>query len=161
MNCDEVFEFLVSSESGPTMAVQEHLASCPRCRDMTEAMDVLRGPLSVNGLVSSVSPTGSNLPSAEAVWIAEESAARLKLASGGDERTSLNKRRPGLKYVSAFLAGAVASLGIAAALRSEPTVMTRPANQLCLWNVRAESTSPSNEVVLSCVACHLAAPTHH
>lgn len=165
MRCDDAFDALTSAEAMQDDSLQAHLAACPRCRALADVLAPLRQPVGETaGTSESLLPPHS-AAARESVRIAEGSAERLKFLSRIDRVGSRSLRfRAG--YAVSFLAGAAAALGIAASLRSAPSIPARADRTVCLWTMHGlqQDTSQlvgeratSSDVVLTCVACHLAA----
>lgn len=156
MTCDEVFDLLLESGKSPD-GLEEHLLRCPRCRNL----QMVLSPLKSTGEQLDEPKTSTfdvTAPVAEdSVKAARAMAARLNAAS--EKRAAAGSRAPvsrSWNYLAAFLAGITAALGVAAALRSEPTVSPMNRQSVCLWITRNVDEPKSDDVVLTCVACHLA-----
>lgn len=190
MNCDEIFEALTSRGGPSRPEVRRHLAGCPRCRDLADALALLDVPMPA-GPQPDVSRLLDVPAPFRAVRAAAESAERLAIPAGSatcarSERSGRSRQRwmsagwgrQGLRYALAFFSGAAASLGVAALLHSglpvSASAMVHDAalvatdsqkhRVLCLWTTRKTPTSQSpepsnsNDIILSCVACHLRMP---
>lgn len=165
MTCDDVFNALTSDAALQEAALQTHLTSCPRCRALADVLAPLREPAGeTTGAPEALLPPYA-AASLEAVRIAEVSADRLKFLSQ-TAPVGFRSARFRAGYAVSFLAGAAAALGIAASLRSAPSVPARTDRTVCLWTMQGlqEDTSrlvgenaTSGDVVLTCVACHLGA----
>ena len=98
MNCDQAFDHMTSSAAGESPALREHLANCPRCREMREVLSpaaalFARGPVEesiVAGNESSRPARQTGPASEEAVRIAESMAAQLS----GQTSVQRAMRRP-------------------------------------------------------------------
>ncbi|MCA8996182.1 MAG: hypothetical protein KDA80_04335 [Planctomycetaceae bacterium] len=166
--CDEIFDRLLDGETRARDVV-EHLQHCPRCRAMQSIVEpIVSVGQSSSGTLSSSSSDGwtSTGVSPEAESIARGAAERLaagehqhSVASGGVVRTT--GRKMYWPYLAAFAMGAVASLAVAAGLTSQqltPSGMNGAA--VCLWTSRNVRDPKSDDVVLTCVACHLTPSPH-
>jgi hypothetical protein len=96
MNCDDVFDALTDPLWADTAEVAEHLAKCPRCRELKQVLEpallLLCGDLPIEPATRAVMPReeqesddagDSRAPflSVEAVGVAEAAAARLASSS--------------------------------------------------------------------------------
>jgi len=186
MNCDDVFEALTDpaqydAAHSPSAQLAEHLAKCPRCRQLQQvlepALSLLCGDLPAERVPAvgsrdetpdDVRPTP--LPSGEAVGLAEAIAAQLK-ASGSGESVRPRDAFAGRRFVAAILRGAALILFGALAMYclgprdrdsdspSAPAVVppVAPANSCTRMDLqrKGRASQDARRVILSCVACHL------
>ena len=163
MTCDELFETLTSVPHVATPAVAEHLAGCARCRDLQEALFPGLSQIAAepNRAHNQTAPefriNWQTRPAPESVETALLSASRL--SQPRSRNMAARRRSTSWRYIAAFLAGAAASLGAVAVLKSDPSIVPLNTSPVCLWTqTRDSEASPSNEVVVRCVACHLRGP---
>jgi len=98
-------------------------------------------------------PVAEDSVRAARTMAARLNAASEKWAAAAGSRAPVSRS---WNYLAAFLAGIAAALGVAAALRSEPAVSPMNRQSVCLWITRNVDEPKSDDVVLTCVACHLA-----
>jgi hypothetical protein len=178
MNCDEAFELLTDLTQRPSGALRQHLAGCPRCRQMQETLapalaglqDELTAQSREDGRAtqsSSARPATEHRPhflSVEAVDIAECAARRLTARAPFCRLGLRRLAAAAARYVVAFSVGAVVALG---AVSGEPEHMAPrhlltavPKVTSCtrslMANLEMGPTVDARNVVMSCVACHLA-----
>jgi hypothetical protein len=152
MHCDDVFDALTHIPARRDGDVVRHLRDCARCRDLDEALAALHTPDDRDEFPASLR-SDRVFPAAGAVHIAQAAAQRLRHVS----RAARSRRQSALKYVAAFLAGAAASFGMAAALRSAPAAGERGELASCSWLQRDGAPAESSQkLVRACMACHLA-----
>jgi hypothetical protein len=188
MNCDDVFEALTDPaqyDPGHASSVQlaEHLAMCPRCRQMQQVLEPARSLLcgdlpaervpvveSQAEMLDDLPPAAGRTPvlSVEAVGLAEAIAAQLTASSNGK---SLRPRHRffGRRFFAAALRNAALVLFGALAVYcmgprdrdsdSVPAVVppVAPANSCTRmeFQQKGRASQDARRVILSCVACHL------
>ncbi len=185
MNCDDVFDALTDPQGADAAEVAEHLARCPRCRELKQvlepALSLLCGELPAEPAMSALSNDEqingeeaiSRKPflSVEAIGVAEAAAARLA-SQNSPARSSRIIRLPEHRFNGRAVSGALcAAFGGLAVFciafwdgRSEvpaqrllvPTV--KPTGVCTRTSVPQKTTKPreaARTVILSCVACHL------
>jgi hypothetical protein len=171
MNCNDAFDRLTSPDAALDVELQRHLAECRRCRAMQETLSpalewLTESPLRSEGTVES-SDRRSPFLSEEAVQVAERAARRL-MSSRASSPPSGARRR---SIAFWFAAGASLCLLALAVLPSRSSsadparsAVSPPSSTGCLWFDSASSNSnrhlsaPADEVVSTCVACHLTTP---
>jgi hypothetical protein len=126
MNCDDAFDALTDPEAADAAELAEHLAKCPRCRELKQvlepALSLLCGDLPAEPAMAATPPNEGrgNDPaaaprnaflSADAIGVAEAAAARLaSLSAPGGSRSVV--RLPGRRIGGGALQGALcAALG--------------------------------------------------
>lgn len=156
MTCDEAFDVLTSPAAQCNAALHGHLAVCPRCRDLQEA------------LAPALTAVSSSLT--DHVDCSHLSSETEALARSAAEALSLRSRQvhplPQRRVFWGWLAGlgcilvvAVVSLLLVPQRGVAPSAASIPVlDQACLWASRDLSILPDNarsgDVVLTCVACH-------
>jgi hypothetical protein len=170
MNCDDAFERLTSPDAPLDAELDRHLAGCRRCRAMRDTLSPALEWLSVASLRRGTGGRADRRDiflTDEAVQIAERAARRLAPAKGADDR----RRKSRMSRVRWAAAAALVTIGFLAvfvfpnvtrtptAARSQNPDSAPPA---CLWSqpelARGESLRTSEQVVSTCVACHLTVP---
>ncbi len=148
MNCDNFFEMLTSAAPLSSDG-RQHLEDCPRCRDLQEA---------IFPAITLLRSENLHVKPLESSDVAVQAAYRLQTSTRQKQQPAKPSR---WSFAIAFLTGVVASLGIAVALRSEPTMAALKANSVCIWQQKQESIGTpgsSEDVILSCLNCHLTDP---
>lgn len=166
MNCNDTLDALLDTNFSTSLELEEHLVGCSRCRSLVVAVSPMIEADHDSEKLVSQSFTGNQDSSPAALSIATSTANRLKqslVSQKPTERTSLKK----LRYIAAFLAGVAASLGCLAVIRSEPIQPSPSLATACLWESDfnsqeserglAERKLAEENLVRSCVACHLVA----
>lgn len=163
MNCDTAFELMTDPRGFRSGALEAHLASCPRCRQMlailAPALDFLADQSESAGELEAGRPVapiahGSALATAEGVQIARQAAAELTARSTPRKSRLVRIAGHGLRYAAVFAAGIVLAWALV------PTADNRPgAEGACtrgetLGNDRERSAAEVQALVASCVACH-------
>ncbi|GAB4152526.1 MAG: hypothetical protein Tsb009_28490 [Planctomycetaceae bacterium] len=185
MNCDQAFDAMTNATGSENAELQYHLEGCPRCREMREvlapALDLFAssGSHTADPDWSTSGATSFSQPmflSKDAIRIANEAAKDCAMESYAPPRhVALPKersprRQTGLRYLVGLCLIAV-SVGLGAwGWASSKNAATQPtAFQAgeCLWTARQsaeakpaqDAESNSQQIVLSCVACHLKTPS--
>jgi hypothetical protein len=126
MNCDDAFDALTDPEGADAAELAEHLARCPRCRELKQvlepALSLLCGDLPAEPAMPGTPPNEGRGPdraiasrkaflSADAIGVAETTAARLaSLSASGGSRPVV--RLPGRRISGKALQGVLcAALG--------------------------------------------------
>lgn len=188
MNCDDVFEALTDpaqyNPGHPSSAqLAEHLATCPRCRQMQQVLEPARsllcGDLPVERVpavkpqaetLDDIPPAAGSTPllSVEAVGLAEAIAAQLT-ASGNGKSVRPRPRFASRKiFVATLRSAALVAFGALAVYcigprdrdsDSVPAVVppVAPANFCTRMELqrKGRASQDARRVILSCVACHL------
>jgi hypothetical protein len=180
MNCDDVFDALTDPAlPNGSAELDEHLAGCPRCRQLREVIEparsLLGGELPIerlpgekSGNESDTGPRAKSLLTVESLGMAE--AIATQLAARG--RTKLPRRwssaNPGLLTV--VRGAALVLFGAALVycleprdrenyLRAIPAVApASPPAKVCTrmdFQRRDLRSRSAQQVVLTCVACHM------
>ena len=166
MNCNDTLDAILDGEFSPSPGLDSHLLVCARCRSLLVALSPMIEQGSAAESVGSVSFSEDQTCSQTALDVALLSASRLQVSLASPEsqvRFSSKK----LKYVAAFLAGVATSFGGLAVIRSEPIQSSPALPTVCLWesdfNAQQFETGvierrrAEEDLVRSCVACHLIA----
>ncbi len=151
MTCDEAFDILTSPAASSSAGLHAHLQTCPRCRDLQEAL------APALQMLSGEHGTQGNLP-----WMESEQTARAaanRLSVSGTSRPS------GGSWYWMFLATLLIATGVVAGLstrwfdRSATASVTPAASPVCLWQTHDvsvfEGHPDSQAVIMTCIACHL------
>jgi hypothetical protein len=155
MTCDDVFEAITSNHPHHLVEVAAHLGACPRCRDLAEAIEPLRHAWSDDDCPLDL-PGPLKGPS-EGLKTAQNAAARLNNIAASPP-LAIPGRDRFLQFVAAFLAGAVAAAIFVMAYHSLPAFSApSDARTVCLRQATESSGLPAEQLVVTCVACHLAA----
>jgi hypothetical protein len=156
MTCDEAFDVLTSPAAQCNTALHGHLAVCPRCRDLQEAL----AP-ALSAVSSSLSDHADcSRISSETEALARSAAEALSLRSRTVQLPSQRRLFWGwLAGLGCILTVAVVSLLLVPQRGTTPAAAGIPVlDQACLWASRDLSMLPDNarsgDVVLTCVACH-------
>lgn len=181
MNCDDVFDALTDpalSQSG-SAELDSHLAGCPRCRQLREVLEparsLLGGELPIERLTRQPLPneTGSfggtrSLLTVESVGMAEAIASQL--AASGQKRRPSRWSLANPRLVAAVRGTALVLFGALAVyclgprdresdLHAMPAVVPAPLSvKTCTrmdFQRRNSSSRNAQQVVLTCVACHM------
>ena len=180
ITCDAAFDALTDPRATDPRGtgqpeLEQHLASCARCRQMRDvlapALALFAGeaPLERPGLSASRAEEGLStrpsppnaLLSTAAVHAAGEAARKL---------SSRHRRRPWrttslpelLRTAAVFLLGIATAFAIVTVGNDRPvaTPAAAPPPGACLWTSAGQSQpeqARAEQVILSCVACHLPA----
>lgn len=169
MNCETAFEYLTDSVLNNSPELRQHLAECPRCREMEE---VLSPALTWMTETARVEDSGQSAPflTAETVAVADRLAAQL--AQDKETRRDLlpsTSQRPfGGRSWSGWRAGGVAALLMLAGfsgwfLGANWGPENSSTSTVCLWTNREWSAAAVDQsakaITMSCLACHLAGST--
>ena len=170
MNCDQAFDVLTDTNLRGSSALNEHLASCPRCRDMAELLDPaldLFGDVvaseneeipesSVDAVHNDRSAGGTRSPQAE-LPLAESTKPGVSYRPWlSSSRRRIASQQDGLKVAAFLMFVAVmmaAMVNVERGSRNDAVAISLP--ESCQRSVKTESTS--DNVVAGCVACHLKA----
>lgn len=168
MNCDEAFERLTSPPESDNGPLERHLNECARCRAMQEALSPAIAWLAADAdLPESRDESPRWHLSEEAVRIAERTSRRLQSRPRAAAQAPRAARREGQWFL---LAAVVVLVLFAVWLPPErtsndlPSVTTSsaPAAISCTWQMAARvdrgAPAAAEQVIASCVACHLATP---
>lgn len=176
MNCDQAFDAITDPTGAESAALREHLARCPRCREMRETLSPALNALYEDRDASRHTETawsGTSLPRLDLQQLAAESAGRLAVASPARPGIASPPRRPLPAAWSHLLtASLLLALGVGIGWgghqlsrspgASQPSELATPAgmSSACLWKSRRAGDAATGDsprtVVLSCLACHLA-----
>lgn len=156
MKCDDVFDALLSgSPAAPEL--QSHLRSCGRCRDLADVLSPMlprtdETPRRADLVSVTTSP---RQPSPAAVQVAQAAAARLHSVSP-DPAARLRRRSPTfVGHCAAFLAGAAASLVLAACLSlPSAAIAPRAAQPICRFGRELIEKSNWQVAASGCQKCH-------
>lgn len=169
MNCDTAFDLMTDPHGGKSNSLREHLAHCPRCRQMQEtlapALDWLAEPAPLDAdqslhaalLVHEAVIRPAALATAEARQVALEAAGSLsaRCAPPGvrlGRAVAIVLRSAALVVLGAFLASSFAP-------DSQPTGPD-PKGDACRRYEATEthglplSVGERNALIASCAACH-------
>jgi cytochrome c553 len=184
MNCDDAFDALTDPDLANTGELAEHLAKCPRCRDLKQvlepALSLLCGDLPAEPAMAAALPNEGRgndqadasrqaFLSVEAIGVAEAAAARLASLNAPAGRPVV--RLPGRRFSGRPLRGALCAAfgGLAvfclalwygkSDVAPQPSLVPVIPAGVCTRNTlpRRATKTPENAraVILSCVACHL------
>ncbi len=158
MNCDQAFELLTDpdNQAAAGWELDQHLASCPRCRSMSETL---------MPALTHLRTAATNLATAEELQWASAPPWR----SGTVQPDQPTPRQPApatrqkwLGWGLAFSAGLLLALLVQE--RDNPVSPMAPASTAaCRWD-EDHSLRPGEDassVILSCVACHVTASGAH
>jgi hypothetical protein len=182
MNCDDAFDALTDPVGADTAELAEHLAVCPRCRELKQvlepALSLLCGDLPAEPARPATLPqegrgkdhavtSQTSFLSVDAIRVAEAAAARLaslNALSGGRPAVRLSKKRVSRRVLQGVLCAAFGGLvvfcvglwGRKADVAPQPSIVpsVRPAG-VCTRNTVPKTRENARAVILSCVACHL------
>lgn len=158
MNCDQAFDCLTDPHRRDTPELARHLAGCPRCRAMKDALEPaleLFDELVTEPDLGALARSAGSALSTDSLQLAEHTAARLA-----------EQPRPGRRPAAAWRSGlryaAVAVLGAGIALAVQATVDDPAASgpghlPRCLWQDRAaaEELRLTPELLSAqCSRCH-------
>lgn len=169
MNCDTAFDLLTDPQGAASVALESHLARCPRCRQMQEtlapALDWMQdaaGAEDRDDLIAAGRSPGDRAPAfatAEALEIAQQAAARL----------STRRLSSAVRYQRwAIRLAACAALVFAGGLLGRAMVSGLPVNdgnpessvcrraEVATHTAGTRSPAQIQALVASCTACHLA-----
>ena len=176
ITCDEAFEALTDPHAIAQPALERHLAACARCRELREVLEPALALFAGEAPVEAACP-GEREPSADrggsivspalpaspllspaAVLAADQAARRL---SARHRRRSVSPAAL-VRTAAVFLVGVATAFGVATIGGDDPhgPAAIAPAAGTCLWTTAGQPESqPSRaeDVILSCVACHLPA----
>ncbi|WLD13043.1 hypothetical protein [Planctellipticum variicoloris] len=176
MNCDQAFDAITDPTGAESAALRQHLARCPRCREMRETLSPALNALYEDRDGSRHAETawsGTSLPRLDLQQLAAESASRLAVATPSRLGIASPRRPLPAAWSHLLTASLLLALGVGigwgghqlsrSPAVSQPSSMAMPAgmSSACLWKSRqagadaATGDSPRT-VVLSCLACHLA-----
>jgi hypothetical protein len=184
MNCDEAFDALTDPVWVDAAELAEHLAKCPRCRELKQVLEpallLLCGDLPAEPAMPAAPPNegGGNdhavasqksFLSVEAIGVAEAAAARLtsqSAPSGSRPVVRSPGRRIGGRALQSVLCAALGGLAVLCIglwdgksdVAPQPSLVPGviPAG-MCTRNAVPQKATRENAraVILSCVACHL------
>ena len=173
MTCDDAFEALTGPREFSAGDLEQHLAGCARCREMSDvlspALALFAGeaptePAMISGhgatgASARMGSAGRELLSPAAVRAADHAARELGCRS--QRQRSRTLLSGALRLAAVFLLGVATAFGIAG-LRSEGNTAATESESdgTCLWaatDTRSADTLDAEHVILSCVACHLPA----
>ena len=176
MNCDQAFEHLTDPILVSAPELTRHLEQCPRCRQMQETLEPALSlfevryddedsaindedqfwsrPNALESLQHDLNP--------DTVRLARQSAAELTAwSSAGRDRVRLPVCMA-FQYAAVFLAGALTALGgfyVLSDKRPANFTTAVPSIQNCSWQhpkkLSGVPDAEIEEVVMSCVSCHL------
>jgi len=173
MNCDQAFEQLTDPTRSYSAPLEAHLAECPRCRHMREALSPALACFGSPEKASSAdiepagnpgNAAGAHFLSVEAVQVAEAAARQLAA------RRQVS--RPPVHAFTGLAAACAAIIMVAAAMTLDvvrndrldfaPAAFEKPMIAACTRADYAGERDPlvavnSRSVVLSCMGCHLSA----
>jgi hypothetical protein len=174
MNCDQAFDAITDPTGAESAALREHLARCPRCREMQETLSpALHALFEDRDASRRAEPvwSGASLPRLDLQQLAAESASQFAVSTPG--RSSFAVRRRSLPAAWSHLLTAALLLAIGVGVgwgghqlsrspgASQPSFLSTPTgmSSACLWKSRQTGEAPKGEsprtVVLSCLACHM------
>jgi hypothetical protein len=162
MNCDDAFDRMTSPGANGDPALQAHLRSCPRCRDMQQTLSPAMEWLASFDDPDCTSQRAAPLLTDEALRVAERAARRL-----GRPRVASDAPRGMMgRFGSWIFVAGVATLVFFAVLfppSARRTALPKgTASTACLWsaplNERALVPPTADQVIATCAACHLPPP---
>lgn len=173
MNCETAFEYLTDSVLSNSPELRQHLAKCPRCREMEEvlspALSWIVEAAREDDAVRSQQPSSPFL-TAETVAVADRLAAQL--AQDKETRrellpSTLPRKFAGRSWAGWRAGGVVAMLMLAGFggwfLGANWGPESSSTSTVCLWTNREWSAAAVDQsaksITMSCLACHLAAST--
>jgi len=174
MNCDQAFDAITDPTGAESDALREHLAHCPRCREMQETLSPALNALSEDRDASRRAETawsGTSLPRLDLQQLAAESASRLAVASPTRPELAPHRRSHPTAWSHLLTASLLLAIGVGigwgghqlsrSSGTSQPSDLATSAgmSSACLWKSRQAGADAAGEsprtVVLSCLACHL------
>lgn len=160
MNCDQAFEAMTDPARDDSLLLMEHLAACPRCREMYETLEPALGLFDVPDAESASERerhfTVEMMPS---VQMAQQVATRLTPQDRSTTRRTARHRHAGAIVASGIL-GFLLSFSVMMLINdghsTSPVIVTE-----CSWLNREETSDSedASDVVHTCVTCHLAQNT--
>jgi hypothetical protein len=155
LTCDDVFELITADHPHQSTDLLEHLRTCPRCRDLAEAIEPLRHVWTRDG--QALDGERPCQPVSESLRIAQSAASRLNQPAAPTSLATLERRRF-WNFVTVFVAGAVAALFSVTVYHSLPAFSAPPrSSTVCLRDAGSSAKVSTEQLVVTCVACHLAA----
>lgn len=175
MNCDTAFDLITDRHGRQSAVLQEHLETCPRCRQMLEtlapALDELTdertslseefdGPAGMSGDWSHA----ERVASPEAVSVARQAAQRFSSDCATPDRRWSRLTRIAARYLAAFAVGACAAFVLLQRAGDEahgkrpvavPVADGRCTRQQCTPVTRELPDDAVQQIVLSCMICHV------
>lgn len=163
MNCDQAFDCLTDSGRRHSPQLEEHLARCPRCRQM---LDTLEPALDLfDDLVPEPDlsfRTTTRTVTQESVRVAEQAASRL-LSAG--TQPPAGRRTPVLRYAAAAMIGA-ALMGLMGTINKGPAPAFNSAAEAkvpgveeskCPWELKTfdrDLYPTESALAVACMKCH-------
>lgn len=164
MTCDQAFDFLTDLERRDDRRLAQHLAGCPRCRGMAEALAPVLG-LWREVASEEASPRENRVIDAGVAvrtpLVAAASSSRVEV---GGSLVPSNRWNAIRHWIAAFAAGIVVAFGLQAVSGRAPEPRSLPTSgqpERCAWLDRQAIRSDDRTaqgVILSCVACHIQQP---
>lgn len=185
MTCDEAFECLTDPDRRPSDELDRHLAGCPRCRHMQETLAPAlllfdhaaqdRGEFPPTADFDMLFEDWEEAIPAAAAGVAEsapeavapEDVALFELTEAAPDRSPLSRFSRRCAALAAAFAGGAALAALLLALawpedHAGGSALARGFDR-CTWLHREEAqrrgAADHRSIVLSCVACHLEAPS--
>jgi hypothetical protein len=171
MNCDIAFDLITDRHGRHSAALHEHLAACPRCRQMLEtlapALDNLAddaAPFESAAATAYDWGDSERAASPEAVAIARQAAQRFHGDAAIPGSRWSRWARSGARYVAAFAVGACAAFVLLprAGDNSErrlsaavPVAEGQCTRRQCASESSDLSEPAVQQLVLSCMVCHV------
>ncbi len=154
MHCDQAFDIMTSSERESSLALDEHLGECPRCRDMRATIEPALELFQPTEEPIPCEPWASASP--QASEIATQVARRLIVAA---PRPRTLQHWAG--YTAAAALGAVVACGLLTYGPSPRDPSGPHAGTVCSYLDRGSSSGiTSRQMTQSCLACHSVPAAH-
>ncbi|HUG93791.1 MAG TPA: hypothetical protein VML55_23380 [Planctomycetaceae bacterium] len=171
LTCDEAFDVLTDPFETDRSGLERHLATCARCRQMRDVIAPGLTLFAGEAPPERACSDGSPAPDGKRDWISDVLAqtspeGRRVLRDFAREfmpRWRRRRRIRRLLWTSAvLLLGGALAFGVATTGTDDPegAQSGAPAAAVCLWTSSDRSPpqpSRAEQVILSCVACHLPA----
>ncbi|MBS0265288.1 MAG: hypothetical protein JSS02_25365 [Planctomycetes bacterium] len=165
MNCDTAFDLMTDSEGCHSRALVQHLESCPRCRQMLDALSPALDFLAedteceLDALPDSTSSHALDLhacpASAESLQIVRQASARLEYRSGPSSARTRRTWGQSIKYAAAFAAGVfLASVVLFPRERATSVVPTECTRFQLASAESTRSSAETLQLAQSCAICH-------
>lgn len=174
MNCDQAFDAITDPTGAESAALREHLARCPRCREMRETLSPALDALYEDREVShhlGTAWSSTSLPRLDLQQLAAESASQLAVTTAARSNFAPQRRLLSAAWSHLLTASLLLAIGVGVGwgghqlsrtpAASQPSALATPAgiSSACLWKSRQSGADAAGEsprtVVLSCLACHL------
>lgn len=173
MNCDTAFDLITDPAGCESLALAQHLKTCPRCRQMRDALEPVltflvpseKGESAVGNSDWSASTDSSwqghkPLVSFEAVKIAQQTAAELSAGAVGSGNTRRRWVVQMLRYAAVFAAGAFLAASVVRNLESPPAAIGKCTREEVGRLKNDRSPAEARAIIITCAACHEGSRKH-